>query len=504
MLPLFSLQLSIIDKDLHRLPSPGIIAWTSDSDERRKDWTDALREVLYIFSQENPHIGYRQGMHEVASYLWLVLQLDKADVGQSATQSTPVLSVFDKPALYSILRSILSDMRQAFDVKTSSNSKPLQEMSHSILAKIKQQHTHHGLQDQLCPLLLSLSVPPQLYCTKWIRLLFSREISGTMNVIMLWDTFIELVSENWEWMAILETTAACRILLCRDQLLETKPDDTQASQHHRVMNLLMNMPAMDDIEPLVTRLRGLLELQKYQLVHHDVVSSQPQPDGTQMQPSNNPGSRLSQYSDQNPLQSGYVFAEQPRQQQSMARGLSDDLSAVFSINSMKSLRQGLEQGVGKLATSSDAWKEKLVTGWNGFKRDHASSAEERNYMVDYDVSGNRVILEPNANGWVLSEQQQQQQQLQQPMQQQLPQKLVAQPGQASQSTLSLQQSQELAARLGYSVAKLQEFVMSVARTAEVQQPGYPRVSSANSVPSAVWEALADVDAVRNALLQQQR
>jgi len=105
---------------------------------------------------------------------------------------------------------------------------------------------------------------------------------------------------------------------------------------------------------------------------------------------------------------------------------------------------------------------------------------------------------------VLSEQQQQQQQLQQPMQQQLPQKLVAQPGQASQSTLSLQQSQELAARLGYSVAKLQEFVMSVARTAEVQQPGYPRVSSANSVPSAVWEALADVDAVRNALLQQQR
>ncbi|CAB9501761.1 expressed unknown protein (Partial), partial [Seminavis robusta] len=65
-------------------------------------------------------------------------------------------------------------------------------------------------------------------------------------------------------------------------------------------------------------------------------------------------------------------------------------------------------------------------------------------------------------------------------------------------------------RLGNSCAVLQDFVMSVARTPGQQQQ-FQAVNSfqnggTNStktkVPNAVWEALAEVEAVRGILLQR--
>lgn len=250
-------QLSIIDKDLQRLPSPNVtevveggirITTTWSTPEQQAAWMDALREVLYIFAQENSHIGYRQGMHEVASYLWLVLVLDRQRlVAMAATTShdpSMLALAFDRPAVYTMLRSIMGHVRQAFDVKVASNSRPLEDMSQTILFKIQQYYHHSSRPDRLSPLLRSLSVPPQLYCTKWIRLLFSREVVGASSVLLLWGVFVQLVSEGWEWMAILETTAASRILLCQEALLSQPDDGSLAAYHHGVMDLLMNMPPL--------------------------------------------------------------------------------------------------------------------------------------------------------------------------------------------------------------------------------------------------------------------
>ena len=68
------------------------------------------------------------------------------------------------------------------------------------------------------------------------------EVVGAHNIITLWDVFVELVSEGWEWMAIMETTAASRILLCRDQLLSNEDSNNPAARQHHAMDMLMNMP----------------------------------------------------------------------------------------------------------------------------------------------------------------------------------------------------------------------------------------------------------------------
>ena len=70
-----------------------------------------------------------------------------------------------------------------------------------------------------------------------------------------------------------------------------------------------------------------------------------------------------------------------------------------------------------------------------------------------------------------------------------------------------QGTHELAYRLGNSVSVLQEFIMSVARPPAQNQYAnmlsFPNGdSSGTKVPNSVWEALAEVEAVRNALLQQ--
>jgi len=71
-------SLIIIEKDLKRLPHPletkgPIIASSSPptSTPELEARITSLREILYIYAQEHPAMGYRQGMHEIASYLYM-------------------------------------------------------------------------------------------------------------------------------------------------------------------------------------------------------------------------------------------------------------------------------------------------------------------------------------------------------------------------------------------------------------------------------------------------
>ncbi|CAB9527224.1 TBC1 domain family member 5 [Seminavis robusta] len=568
--------LSIIDKDLHRLPKPSVtevveggvsITTTWDTPEQQQSWMDALREMLYIFSQENPHIGYRQGMHEVASYLWLVLVIDRQRqmlFSGPGDQSELLALVFDRPAAYTMLQSILGHVRQAFDVKVASNSRPLEDMSHSTLSKIQQYYQNQGHPDRLCPLLKSLSVPPQLYCTKWIRLLYSREVVGASNVIILWDVFVELVSEGWEWMALLETTAASRILMCQEELL--KPDVSPEAHHHRVMDSLMNMPPLNDLEPLVKQLNQLLDMQKYQQTHPELgtmgIVDHTAAGQTQQQ--------LHMHQHPHPQhryqQQLHHYQQPPQGNQALGKNGGD----LFNLQAVK---QSLEQGVERLSSSSDTWRKKLEEGWNGLQpqplpgqqpqeQEHYSDNNVR--MIDAAMFGDDSIgehkvrqtpLNPQPPQYGLSPQQQIAQQPR-PMQPQQPHHLHQQ-GYSTASTSSsfgavqgtgmngpnstpmsalipphrqqptqqqaiannsnpiqLQQQQQenqlLAFRLGNSCAILQDFVMSVARTPDQQQQ-FQAVNSfqnggTNStktkVPNAVWEALAEVEAVRGILLQR--
>jgi hypothetical protein len=243
-----------------------------------------LRELLYIYSQEHPNMGYRQGMHEIASFLLLVLELEEQSDFPHHPIITPIL-----PFAYALLENTLEQLQIAYDASVDQS---LQHMSLAILTKLYQNdpvlHRHLTTSPNI--------PPPPIYCTRWVRLLFSREVIGYENVLRLWDVLYEeqfkpraahqlepqlpLVSNQSDYnnssssngdendesgargttkvtkpktvelMHVLEITAASRILLLRNDLL--LPDNNP-------LDLLMNMPPLADITPLANLLRQLLQ-----------------------------------------------------------------------------------------------------------------------------------------------------------------------------------------------------------------------------------------------------
>jgi hypothetical protein len=231
-------------------------------------------------------MGYRQGMHEIASFLLLVLELEEqSDFPHHHPIISPIL-----PFAYALLENTLEQLQIAYDASVDQS---LQHMSLSILTKIYQNdpvlHRHLTTSPNI--------PPPPIYCTRWVRLLFSREVIGYENVLRLWDVLYEeqfkpraahqlepqlpLVSNRSdnnnnngssksddnsepgargpskttkprtvELMHVLEVTAAARILLLRNDLLF--PDNNP-------LDLLMNMPPLADITPLANLLRQLLQ-----------------------------------------------------------------------------------------------------------------------------------------------------------------------------------------------------------------------------------------------------
>lgn len=232
-------KLVIIEKDLNRLPHPteekhpsGAISPTNNTPENEAR-ISSLREILYIYAQEHPDIGYRQGMHEIASFLLFVLELEHQQYPDHILFN-PIL-----PICYGLLERTLGQLKTAYD---ATGGKSLQQMSIAILGKILQNDPtlyHHLTSNPNIP-------PPPIYCTRWVRLMFSREVVGYENVFELWDVFFSYANV----MQALEIASASRILLLGDALL--KPDNS-------TLDLLMNVPPMADITPLTNILQKLMQ-----------------------------------------------------------------------------------------------------------------------------------------------------------------------------------------------------------------------------------------------------
>ena len=222
-----ALFLQIIDKDLNRLPDPDQVHGTSVCTDFRRE---ILRQVLYIFAcRHAPEPGYQQGMHEIASYLLYALELDGCGAPVAAASADT----------YHMLETVLEQIQPAFDVTAdpATNKSPLEQMSIRILQVVAQHDAH------LHQKIMGLGVPPQLIFTKWIRLLYSREVT---NVLQLWDVMFAC-HENVQ--AVAESLAATRLLFHRNLLME---------QEHDLLQLLMNMPVEENIQPLVAVLNALL------------------------------------------------------------------------------------------------------------------------------------------------------------------------------------------------------------------------------------------------------
>jgi TBC1 domain family protein 5 len=232
--------MDIIKKDLDRLPLNHHIYFnqlkerqciddsfaTNDiSLNNREERSLVLSQILFVYAREHK-IGYRQGMHEILSFVMMAIEKDliMRDIlglidGPFVQDSEHLLNKsFIVHDTYTIFDAIMSSLSLAFGHSGDESrlSKPVERTGDATIRIIRE---FYG-DDQLADFLMNLDVPPELYCTRWIRLMFSREVVGLDEVFNLWDTFFnQLGSGEMTLINILETAAASMIILIKDQLL---------------------------------------------------------------------------------------------------------------------------------------------------------------------------------------------------------------------------------------------------------------------------------------------
>jgi hypothetical protein len=432
-------NLQIIDKDLDRLPWPesttGATATgtnCSSSDKQRKT---ILRQVLFVYTCEHPDPGYRQGMHEISSYLLYALQVD--------TETAPVADL--EADTYSMLVTILSNISPAYD--SGPIPQPLATSSRRILTIIAQHDTrlHYELTE--------LHTPPQLYLTKWMRLLFSREVS---TVLELWDALFFPSVQSCGWMTILEYTAAARLLLWRMELLQ---GDASSRLH-----LLMNLPVQSDIQPLVRMTRALLD-------PHAVVTLPELSVATTV-----------------PV---LIKSEPADPAKAMEKGDPASAAVLAGLNrfSLSAVKQGIEQA----KTQTETIKKKLEEKWESMASNQGDNPSISHLIVDDPLR--RSYDDPLVTGIDWSGGQTGRSSTavaQRTLPHSHPSELISS-HKTSTGPLPGSTSQQWAQRAGSCSSVLQDFIVAVEKQNAAS-------GTKVAVPVAVWEALADLEVLRRDMM----
>lgn len=305
-------------------------------------------------------MGYRQGMHEIASYLLYALELEQPQF--------PNNPLFDSilPICFALLENTLDHLHLAYD---ASGEQSLQKMSHSILSKIHQNDAtlyKHLTTSPHIP-------PPPIYCTRWVRLLFSREVVGFDNVFRLWDVFFEYKTNV---MRALEVTSAARILLLRDALLN--PENSP-------LDLLMNVPQLRDTSPLTSLLKQLME-QKDSDKPIQLPASQmmlPPPQTPQKMQGTSPPMTTPQTAthSQGPIAHSSSMESTPNN-----KGMSNS-NKNFSFSKMAQ----------SLGQKSESIRKKITTATNEWKRESSGGSSQYSVSADIFASAGEAIRQGTYN-----------------------------------------------------------------------------------------------------------
>lgn len=173
----------------------------------------ALFKILFIYAKQNPDIGYRQGMHELAAPMIQVVwedlnKLDSREGGASGEQyfksddstseKTVVVSDDAESDAYFLFCALMKQAKQWY-LPTSSDSgvhipPPIVAKSHYIQYKLLQ-NSDPVLSNQVAQALTLARAEPQLWALRWIRLLFAREV-GVKNFLWLWDAIFAATDPN--------------------------------------------------------------------------------------------------------------------------------------------------------------------------------------------------------------------------------------------------------------------------------------------------------------------
>lgn len=182
----------------------------------------SLFRILYIYAKQNPDIGYRQGMHELAAPMIQVVwqDLDKlspreggatgkkhTDIKKSAIgeQEPEVVISFDVESdAYLLFCALMKSAKPWYASQVNDDSShlppPIVSKSHYIQYVLLKK-ADPVLYDKISYSLKLSRAEPQIWALRWIRLLFAREVSFK-NFLWLWDAIFAATDPNTSYQAV--------------------------------------------------------------------------------------------------------------------------------------------------------------------------------------------------------------------------------------------------------------------------------------------------------------
>ncbi|CAG8312867.1 unnamed protein product [Penicillium salamii] len=185
-----------------------------------------LTNILFVYSKLNPDVGYRQGMHELlAPILWVV---DRDSVGPQSAETGPgknqserlMLRLLDPQFVehdsFTLFLSVMQTARTYYEhgevrsVNGQMGVIPIVERC-QYLHKEALSVVDHELAEHL----EAIDILPQIFLTRWMRLLFGREFPFE-DVLTTWD----LLFAHGLRSDLVDFTCIAMLLRIRWQLLE--------------------------------------------------------------------------------------------------------------------------------------------------------------------------------------------------------------------------------------------------------------------------------------------
>ncbi|EFE35557.1 TBC domain protein, putative [Trichophyton benhamiae CBS 112371] len=217
-----------------------------------------LLNILFVFVKLNPDLGYRQGMHELlAPILWVVtqdaidLQTLNEDVafaaaGEQALMLQSLDPTYIEHDSFILFCAIMQTAKEFYEHNDSKSGGGGSSEVSSIIAR--SQHIHLGIlrkiDPELADHLVAIEVLPQIFLTRWIRLLFGREFPFD-DVLAVWDL---VIAENVR-ASLIDMICVSMLLRIRWQLME--------ADYSTALSLLLRYPSPEPIKPRTFVLDGL-------------------------------------------------------------------------------------------------------------------------------------------------------------------------------------------------------------------------------------------------------
>jgi len=238
-----------------------------------------IMKILFVYSEK--YGSYYQGFHELCSAIMFVIESDLSESELNTGRVQTNDEVDSKEVLLN-RKFLLHDTFSIFEALMSHLAKCYKDsgkISNEVVSKIP----YVACDKELYNLIQSVPMEHEVYLSRWIRLMMSREVVGLQQTFQLWDTFMDLISKEptiaskeqsyysqigpeklrvkiggWELEQILEMTAASLIWSKRESLLASGAD--------HALEILVTSKPLEDVSPLIDTL--LLSLHRVQTNQH--------------------------------------------------------------------------------------------------------------------------------------------------------------------------------------------------------------------------------------------